>query len=173
MGHARRQAAVFPYQVRNGRVEVAVITSARNRDWIVPKGRIEDGEWPWVAAAREAEEEAGLLGVVEPVPLGRCDSGNGRVIDVYVLRVTVVLDRWPEDSIRTRRWMSFAHATACLRPEFQPFVTALQHLLDDPTRAGTIVREPTRRSPGHRDEDQSRRGRYRSARVENRYPAEV
>jgi hypothetical protein len=56
---------------------------------------------------------------------------RGRVIDVYALRVSVVLDRWREDRIRTRRWVSFAAASACLRPEFRPFVAALGRQLDE------------------------------------------
>jgi 8-oxo-dGTP pyrophosphatase MutT (NUDIX family) len=142
MGQARRQAAVIPYRVRNGRLEVAAITSASNHDWIVPKGGVEEGERPWEAAAREAEEEAGLLGVVDRTPLGRCHSsnGNGGAIDVYVLYVAAVLDHWPEEQIRQRRWMSVPDAVACLRPEFRPFIAALEDLMRGPRLQPNIGR---------------------------------
>lgn len=131
MGQTRQLAAVMPYRVRNQGVEVAVITSVNSGDWILPKGEIEDGERPWEAAAREAEEEAGLLGVVDPRPLGRCHpgNGNGRTMGVYVLRVSAVLRHWEEDRIRRRRWMSLPKAAASLRREFRPLIPALERLL--------------------------------------------
>jgi 8-oxo-dGTP pyrophosphatase MutT (NUDIX family) len=122
---------VIPYRVRGGRVEVAVITSTNNGDWIVPKGGIEAGERAWEAAAREADEEAGLRGAVERTPLGRCYSSNGSgdAMAVFLLAVTTVLEHWPEDNVRRRRWLSLSEAAACLRPEFRPFVAMLEDRL--------------------------------------------
>ncbi len=64
-------AAVIPYRIRKERVEVALVTRSRGRGWVVPKGSVDDGERPREAAIREAEEEAGLLGIVPRQPLGR------------------------------------------------------------------------------------------------------
>ena len=95
MGRVHRQAAVIPYRIRKERVEVALVTTSRGKGWIVPKGSVDEGELPRDAAIREAEEEAGLLGVVTRKPLGRYvhtnDSGRCHV-DVYVMRVTAVLE---------------------------------------------------------------------------------
>ncbi len=77
----------------------------------MPKGSVDDGERPREAAIREAEEEAGLLGVVPRKPLGRYlrVKGNRRCqVDVYLMRVTDVLDCWLEDKLRRRRWMRIA-----------------------------------------------------------------
>lgn len=147
MRQARQVAAVMPYRVRNERVEVAVITSVNNGDWIVPKGEIEEGERPWEAAAREAEEEAGLLGVVSPRPLGCFSIGNGnrRAMGVYAFCVSAVLRHWPEDRIRRRRWMSLRQAEKCLRREFQPIIPALERRLRRQTRRPA---EPARRRRG-------------------------
>lgn len=147
MRQARQLAAVVPYRMRNQRVEVAVITSVNGGDWIVPKGEIEEGERPWEAAAREAEEEAGLLGVVSPRPLGGFSTGNGnrRAIGVYAFHVSAVLRHWPEDRIRRRRWMSLQQAERCLRREFQPLIPALARRL---SRQALRPIGPGRRTPG-------------------------
>ena len=66
----------------------------------MPKGSVDEGERPRQAAIREAEEEAGLRGVVTRKPIGRYHhvKGNGRRrVDVYLMRVTNVLERWLED----------------------------------------------------------------------------
>ena len=164
MRQSRRQAAVIPYRVRDGRLEVALITSASNGDWIVPKGGIEEGEQPWEAAAREAEEEAGLLGVVEPTPLGRCYGSNGNAgpIEVHVMRVTAVLDHWPEHGVRRRRWVSVSEAVARLRPEFRPFLPALEHHLRGLKNRPAVGTEPAIRETVRRSASVTRVRRRRS-----------
>jgi 8-oxo-dGTP pyrophosphatase MutT (NUDIX family) len=135
------QAAVIPYRVRRERIEVALVTSVSNGDWIVPKGRIEEGERPWEAALREAEEEAGLLGVVERPTLATCAAGNGRgLMRVYAMRVSAVLEHWPEKHIRRRRWMSIAEAAVSVRREFRLLFPALERLLR--SRSSAARREP-------------------------------
>jgi 8-oxo-dGTP pyrophosphatase MutT (NUDIX family) len=129
MARVHRQAAVIPYRIRKERVEVALVTTSRGKGWIVPKGSVDEGELPRDAAIREAEEEAGLLGVVARKPLGRYihtnDARRCRV-DVYVMRVTGVLEHWLEDRLRRRRWMRIPDAAACLREELQTFVNAVE-----------------------------------------------
>ena len=123
-----QQAAVIPYRIRKQRVEVALVTTSGGKNWIVPKGSVDDGEAPRDAAIREAEEEAGLLGVVSSKPLGRYIhvNGNGPYrVEVYLMRVTEVLDHWLEKRLRRRRWMRVPKATACVREELREFVRAL------------------------------------------------
>ena len=129
MPRVHQQAAVIPYRIRKERVEVALVTTSRGKGWIVPKGSVDAGERPRDAAIREADEEAGLRGVVARKPLGRYlqVKGNGRRrVDVYLMRVTNVRDRWLEDSIRRRRWMRLPDAAACLREELQRFIHRLE-----------------------------------------------
>ena len=129
MPRVHQQAAVVPYRIRKARVEVALVTTSRGKGWIVPKGSVDDGERPRDAAIREAEEEAGLRGVVARKPLGRYlhVKGDGRRrVDVYLMRVTKVRERWLEDKFRRRRWMRIPDATACLREELQPFIHHLE-----------------------------------------------
>ena len=131
MARVHRQAAVIPYRIRKRRVEVALVTTSRGKGWIVPKGSVDDGERPRDAAIREAEEEAGLVGVVGRKPLGRYihENGIGRCrVDVYAMRVTSVLDHWLEERLRRRRWMRIPDAAACVREELQEFVTAVSSM---------------------------------------------
>src|ERR1700674_2024176 len=103
MARVHQQAAVIPYRIRKQRVEVALVTRSSGKGWVVPKGSVDDGEQPREAAIREAEEEAGLLGVVPRKPVGRYlrvkDDRPCRV-DVYLMRVTNVLENWLEDKLR-------------------------------------------------------------------------
>jgi phosphohistidine phosphatase len=128
MARVRRQAAVIPYRIRKERLEVALVTTSRGKGWIFPKGCIDDGERPRDAAIREAEEEAGLRGVVTRKPLGSYRHVNGHglcEVDVYLMRVTSVLDEWVEDRLRKRRWMRVPVAAAKLREELRTFIHGL------------------------------------------------
>jgi 8-oxo-dGTP pyrophosphatase MutT (NUDIX family) len=123
MPRVLQQAAVIPYRIRNERVEVALVSTSGGKGWIVPKGWVDEGERPRDAAIREAEEEAGLRGVVTRKPLGRYVKSNGRrLVDVYAMRVTDVADRWLEDDVRRRRWMRVPDAAECLRGELQRLI---------------------------------------------------
>jgi len=133
MARVHQQAAVIPYRIRKERVEVALVTTSRGKGWVVPKGSVDDGERPREAAIREAEEEAGLLGVVPRKPFGRYLRNKGSrswQVDVYLMRVTDVLDYWLEDKLRRRRWMRIPDAAACLREELQQFVHAIEGVVE-------------------------------------------
>src|SRR5262249_36433182 len=129
MPRVQQQAAVVPYRIRKERIEVALVTTSGGKGWIVPKGSVDDGERPRDAAIREADEEAGVRGVVTRKPLGRYLHANGAGrcrVDVYLMRVTTVRERWLEDKFRRRRWMRIPDAAACLREELQPFIHDLE-----------------------------------------------
>jgi len=133
MARIVRKAAAIPYRIRKRRIEVALVRTSKGKGWIVPKGSVDDDELPREAAIREAEEEAGLLGVLARKPLGRYlhDTSSGRCqVDVYLMRVTDVLEHWLEDKLRQRRWMRIPDAAACLRKELRPFVHAIEGVVD-------------------------------------------
>jgi phosphohistidine phosphatase len=141
MARVHQQAAVIPYRIRKERVEVALVTTSRGRGWVIPKGSVDDGERPRDAAIREAEEEAGLLGVVPRKPIGRYRRNKGNhscQVDVYLMRVTDVLDYWLEDKLRRRRWMRIPDAAACLREELQQFVHAIDGVVELDRRVNTV-----------------------------------
>ena len=129
MPRVRRQAAVIPYRIRKERIEIALVTTSRGKRWIVPKGSVDFGERLRDAAIREAEEEAGVLGVLARKSLGRYRHVNGDgpcQVEVYMMRVTDVLEHWLEDGLRRRRWMPVPAAAACVRDELRQFVHAIE-----------------------------------------------
>src|SRR5262245_64278757 len=125
MARVHHQAAVIPYRIRKERVEVALITTLTGKRWILPKGSVDDGERPREAAIREAEEEAGLRGVVARKPVGRYHRTKGnnlRRVDVYVMRVRSELEHWLEEKIGRRRWLRVGVCADSLRGEVQTLV---------------------------------------------------
>ncbi|MBR9884127.1 MAG: NUDIX domain-containing protein [Oceanospirillales bacterium] len=102
------QSAVIPYRFIDGEVQMLLITSSSGRWWGVPKGIVEPGLSEQDSAAKEAMEEAGVLGDVHPTRMGHylhekwgatCD------VSVYAMRVDSILpeSEWDEDH-RIRRW---------------------------------------------------------------------
>jgi 8-oxo-dGTP diphosphatase len=65
MGRREISAGCVVYRTNAGLTEVALI-QPRDRDaWALPKGLIERGETPELAARREAREETGLIGDIK------------------------------------------------------------------------------------------------------------
>ena len=129
-----RQAAALPYRFvvgRDGPIEVLLITSSAGR-WIIPKGDIDHGVEPHVAAEREAFEEGGVRGRIGRRSIGtfhtRKEQNGAAVpveVDVFPLEVTEQLDRWPEMGQRQRRWLSVGEAAeAVAEPELVPIIKA-------------------------------------------------
>ena len=48
------------YRIRDGEIQVALIRDQSTHNWILPKGRIEDGETLEDTSLRETQEETGL-----------------------------------------------------------------------------------------------------------------
>lgn len=67
---ANIQYAALPWRQTNGALEVLLITTLRTGRWIVPKGWPLADLSPCDCAAREALEEAGLLGEIASEPFG-------------------------------------------------------------------------------------------------------
>ena len=101
------QSAVVPFREKDGHLEFALITSRNTGRWIVPKGLVENNMTPWASAAKEALEEAGLLGAVGEKPIGQfIYTKLDKIfhVDIYPLRVTEALDDWDEKRVRRRKW---------------------------------------------------------------------
>ncbi|MBF0340828.1 MAG: NUDIX hydrolase [Magnetococcales bacterium] len=108
-----KQSAVIPVRGLGAGLQVLMITSRTSRRWVIPKGIVEPDLDPAASAAKEALEEAGIEGRVWPEPLGVFEYakwGGTCVVDVFVMRVDNVLDRWLE-SYRERAWLSLEEAT--------------------------------------------------------------
>ncbi len=112
------QTGALPWRVRDGRIEVLLVTSRRSGRWLIPKG------WPMAglslaeAAAQEAYEEAGIEGRIQPEPVGWLVHDKqhdlfGAItvrIAVHLLAVNRVLCSWPVIGQRKRRWFSVKQA---------------------------------------------------------------
>ncbi|EEE36986.1 nudix domain protein [Rhodobacteraceae bacterium KLH11] len=108
------QSAALCYRVLNNRPEILLITSRRARRWIIPKGWQISGLTPSQTAAREAWEEAGVLGICGTDSLGRFAYVKNRpgkasalcLVDVFPLHVARLEAHYPEAAERKRRWVS-------------------------------------------------------------------
>ena len=114
------QYAALPFRPGRNGVEVMLVTSRETKRWVIPKGWPMKGKAPPEAAAVEAHEEAGLDGTISERAVGsygyakRLKDGNDRPVEVMVfpLRVTAMLDDWPEKEQRQRQWFAPAVAAA-------------------------------------------------------------
>lgn len=104
----KQQVAALPLEVgENGERRVYLLTSRETRRWVIPKGWPIKGLKHHEAAAREAYEEAGLVGKIDKKPIGRyryMKRGEDRFqicgVDVYLMAVKARLDEFPEKGER-------------------------------------------------------------------------
>jgi len=109
------QSGVIPYRFRSGQVEVALVTASSGPHWTIPKGHVEPDLSPEDSAAKEAFEESGLVGAVQPRCLGSYvyeKRGRLRRVEVFALEVKRELKRWPEMLVRRRQWMTVEEAAS-------------------------------------------------------------
>jgi len=131
-GGKRRQVAALPWRGEGDALRILLVSSRETRRWVIPKG------WPMKdkpdhgAAAQEAYEEAGLVGVISDQAIGdyeylkRLKSGAARLVkvDVYPLEVTGELQDWPEKGQRTLEWMTPVEAALAVQePELRDLIT--------------------------------------------------
>jgi 8-oxo-dGTP pyrophosphatase MutT (NUDIX family) len=114
---ADQVGALCVRRLEDGSCQVLLITSRDTGRWIIPKGwkakRLKDH----AAAAREAEEEAGVSGKVKSKPIGNYTYPKTHGTGAYSLRVAVFLlwvrrerNRWPEQHQRKRAWFDVPDA---------------------------------------------------------------
>ncbi len=130
-----RQCGALPYRLTPmGVVEVLLVTSRGTGRWIIPKGWPIPGLSDPESAAREAYEEAGVLGEIAETLLGTFTHWKSAEdgaepgmfhIDLYPLRVERELTLWPEAHQRRKVWVSIAQAVTMIEPgELRDLVAA-------------------------------------------------
>lgn len=117
------QCGALPFSITaDGGIRVLLVTTRGSRRWIIPKG------WPIrnltaaASAAREAYEEAGLVGSVvgdQPVGCYRYEKRqNARKaiceVAVFLFAVERQLRHWPEKAERQTRWFAPAEASVAV-----------------------------------------------------------
>ncbi len=109
----RRQFGALPYRA-DGALEVLLVTTRETGRWVIPKGWPMVGKSPRAAAAREALEEAGVVGkagrrrlgaYVYPKVLKSGETVACRV-SVFPLAVTEQKAQWREQDQRQTRWFT-------------------------------------------------------------------
>lgn len=109
------QTGVLPWRLADNKgIEVLLVTSRRSGRWTIPKGWPMAGKSLAEAAAQEAFEEAGVMGTVDPTPIGtfrhikqKLVSGDFEVsVVVHPMWVDREFRKWPELGQRKRRWFS-------------------------------------------------------------------
>lgn len=112
------QSAVIPYRHDNDQLRVLLITSRNTGRWIVPKGMVEPNMTPWASAAKEALEEAGLLGIVGQTKVCEYFYDKWETtfrVAVYPMRIAECLEDWEERELRRRAWMTPKQAARRVR----------------------------------------------------------
>lgn len=120
------QCGALPYRHEEGALTVLLVTTRGGQRWMLPKGWPKPFRSSAASAAEEAAEEAfeeafeeaGVRGSIAERDIGMfehlklLDGGKSVICDVTVhpLRVQTMLDVWPEEATRERRWLSVAEA---------------------------------------------------------------
>jgi 8-oxo-dGTP pyrophosphatase MutT (NUDIX family) len=129
------QYAALPYRrTAGGALEIMLITSRDTGRWIIPKGWPVPGLDASGSAAREAGEEAGLIGHIGAQSIGRFQYGkrlpDGSVtpctVEVFPLAVERQLPAWREQHQRLTQWFTVPDAAAAVQePELQAIIRSL------------------------------------------------
>jgi 8-oxo-dGTP pyrophosphatase MutT (NUDIX family) len=108
------QFAAIPFKIAADGLQVLLLTSRETHRWVIPKGWPIRGLKPREVAAREAFEEAGLVGrIVGKRPIGAYHYTKQLPneqemlcqVRVFLLSVDQELDDWPEKEQREACWV--------------------------------------------------------------------
>lgn len=113
----RQQIAALPFRRRKG-LEVMLVSTLDSGRWVIPKGWPMKGLSNSEAAAREAFEEAGLVGDIAEEAVGQFHyfkrKKNGAVwlcrVDVFPMQVKEQRRNWPEKAQRRTKWFPLQQA---------------------------------------------------------------
>lgn len=145
-GKRIRQVAALPYRRRaDGGVEFLIVTSRETGRFVVPKGWPMKGKSNAEAAAREAEEEAGVTGRIGTRPIGQYrywkrlkDAFVPMTVAVFALEVHAEKQNFRESGERVRAWLQPEQAELLIdEPELKSLIReARQTLEQSPGAAG-------------------------------------
>lgn len=103
-----KKSAIIPYRTGRKGLEILLVTKSTSDEWVIPKGKIEAPLKPLISAAKEALEEAGVLGRPHPILVGTfSDNSSTEPIPTFLLEVEVEFDEkdWLEKNKRSRLWI--------------------------------------------------------------------
>ena len=129
-GAPGRQYAALPFRYLHY-LEILLISSRETGRWVIPKGWPMKGRKPHAAAAREALQEAGLVGQIGKRSIGcytyvkRLKNGASLPceVEVFPLKVTRQRSRWREQDQRIAQWFPAEEAATMVEePELQTLI---------------------------------------------------
>ncbi|OYU40490.1 MAG: hypothetical protein CFE33_06565 [Pseudorhodobacter sp. PARRP1] len=145
--HVPRQYGAVCWRMHRKKVEVLLITSRDTGRWVIPKGWPMDNRSPAQAARQEAWEEAGVRGEIAETAIGgfnyvkllsptrSCECA----VEVFALRVSELLDKFPERKERRRKWFT---AEKAARKVNEPQLRQVLLALNDQFAAGLLAPAP-------------------------------
>jgi ADP-ribose pyrophosphatase YjhB (NUDIX family) len=112
-GKILQQVSALPYRVlKDGSVQILLITTRETRRFTLPKGWRMKGKSPQKAATIEAKQEAGVKGKIKRGPVGSYFYWKRDLscflpirVTVYPLKAQTILSRWKERGQRLRKWL--------------------------------------------------------------------
>jgi 8-oxo-dGTP pyrophosphatase MutT (NUDIX family) len=129
------QYGTLPYRFTEAAaLEVLVVTTRQSKRWIIPKGWPIKRLTPSKSAAREAFEEAGVIGRIGARSIGafryrKVENGGGGEADCEVKVFPLLVKRqsaiWPESHQRLVQWVDPERAISLIgEPELKAIVAA-------------------------------------------------
>lgn len=113
-----QQSAVLVFRPSPEGPEILLLRNLRDTRWVIPKGLVEPHLSPARSAAKEAREEAGIIGRIRPPPLGSFEYekwGGICEVEVYLMEFTDQLSDYEEEGLRKRRWVPPKKAAEMVR----------------------------------------------------------
>lgn len=147
-GACAAQVAALCWRRHRAKVQVLLITSRDTGRWVLPKGWAMEGRSPAEAAAREAWEEAGVVGTVGAGSIGhfhydKLMAGADPVrcrVEVFGLSVESLAAKYPEHKQRSRRWVAAQDAAQMVNePDLRALLAALPAGLAAETAPGPLA----------------------------------
>jgi 8-oxo-dGTP pyrophosphatase MutT (NUDIX family) len=110
--------AALPHRLTtSGEMELMLVTSRRTHRFLIPKGWPMKGKTRAQAAAKEAAEEAGVVGRKIRNSIGQFSYWKRLrttfvpvTVTVFALEVRKILKKWPERKKRQRAWLKLDEA---------------------------------------------------------------
>ncbi len=121
------QVGVIPFRRVLAQPEFCLISARPSRQWLFPKGHLDQRYGPQGTAIAEALEEAGVCGrlwedALPPVTFEK--NGRWYQLTMWLLEVEQLLPDWKESLERTRIWVSGASSFELLdRPYWKQLMT--------------------------------------------------
>lgn len=128
------RSAAIPIIRDRGEIKVVLVTTKPKHkgNWIFPKGQVELGMTPFDSAAKEAYEEAGVIGRISPTLLNEYQHnkwGGNMCVKVYTLDVSDILETWDEMRDRDRQIVTLDEAIEIVQSsQKQSLLTLKQQL---------------------------------------------